>query len=429
MTIYSPAPAVKRIAADLIRDCHRHLDGVHVEYVFRDEAAKSKGKPVMGAARLISGLNAYLALNTDQRLIASAIPDSADRFFCIEIAEDIWQRLPEPARVALVDHELCVPAGTMVTGPQVEASVMRWYSGQMVEIRTAAGHFLAGTPNHPILTDCGWSRLDALQEGNYVVSSRFPEWVSSAMDPNEYQVPALIEQIARPVSVLFGLMPESAEDLDPDVVDGQVQVVSANRRLLLGAIPTGEQHRSHVIFSGRNGVQVQMPRHGELSHRFVSMVASTPSSVRLVERNSSCCALLGVGESIHLSGTAITNRHAGLGQQPVNHAAADSEFFLQRILGSPGGVTLDKVLDVHVRPFSGHVYNLQTSQGWYSANNIITHNCHCVVDGEGVLGLVTHDVEEFQSVIERHGAWTGEVRQFVKTGAEQLGLFDKVAAR
>jgi hypothetical protein len=41
-------------------------------------------------------------------------------------------------------------------------------------------------------------------------------------------------------------------------------------------------------------------------------------------------------------------------------------------------VETDKLLDVRRVPFRGHVYNLQTDDGWYTANSIIVHNCQCV---------------------------------------------------
>lgn len=66
--------------------------------------------------------------------------------------------------------------------------------------------------------------------------------------------------------------------------------------------------------------------------------------------------------------------------------------------GFPVDVSIDCVLDVSVRAFDGHVYNLQTVNGWYSANGIIVHNCRCSavpalirpvgrvpIDGEGWL--------------------------------------------
>lgn len=42
-----------------------------------------------------------------------------------------------------------------------------------------------------------------------------------------------------------------------------------------------------------------------------------------------------------------------------------------------GEVGVDRVVDVRRRDFTGHVYNLQTVDGWYAANGIVTHNCRC----------------------------------------------------
>lgn len=41
--------------------------------------------------------------------------------------------------------------------------------------------------------------------------------------------------------------------------------------------------------------------------------------------------------------------------------------------------SLVKVVAISTRLYSGHVYNLQTSEEWYSANTIIAHNCRCQV--------------------------------------------------
>lgn len=99
---YRPAPAVERIAKDLIARHHTDLHGVPIRYVFRSEAAKKAGKVVFGTARKISGLNAYLAADD-----VDEAGYGAEDFFVIEIAEDVWSVLDSDQRVALVDHELC----------------------------------------------------------------------------------------------------------------------------------------------------------------------------------------------------------------------------------------------------------------------------------------------------------------------------------
>lgn len=52
--------------------------------------------------------------------------------------------------------------------------------------------------------------------------------------------------------------------------------------------------------------------------------------------------------------------------------------------------------------------------------------CHLGVDEDGNSSIVSHDVEEFGAVLERHGLWEPDVSQFIRAGARQLGLFESV---
>lgn len=96
---FQPAPAVERTAEKLIRNHHTNLTDVEIRYVFRSDTANKNGKPVMGTARKVTGLNAYLAQPAGD-------PDAED-FFVIEISEPSWTVLDAKQREALVDHELC----------------------------------------------------------------------------------------------------------------------------------------------------------------------------------------------------------------------------------------------------------------------------------------------------------------------------------
>lgn len=68
MADYRRAPEVQAIARDLIDTIEQHktLASVRIEYVWRDKAAKSKGRTVLAKARKIGGLNAFLALAVDE---------------------------------------------------------------------------------------------------------------------------------------------------------------------------------------------------------------------------------------------------------------------------------------------------------------------------------------------------------------------------
>ncbi len=92
-TTYKIADDVQKRADKLIEKVHTHLDGVHIEYVFRDPAAKSGQRIKLAKARKISGLNAFLAGYSQPYLI-------------IEVAEEEWKNMTAAQEKALVDHEL-----------------------------------------------------------------------------------------------------------------------------------------------------------------------------------------------------------------------------------------------------------------------------------------------------------------------------------
>jgi hypothetical protein len=101
MTTYTTAPEVERIADRLIEEHHKHLVGIPIRYVFRDKAASSRGKLVLGKARKSTGLNATLV-----HLVRHDEPPDRVDFFVIEIALDTWRALTDAQKTALVDHEL-----------------------------------------------------------------------------------------------------------------------------------------------------------------------------------------------------------------------------------------------------------------------------------------------------------------------------------
>jgi hypothetical protein len=102
MNRYAKAPEAEEIGTKLIEEHHSQLRNETIRYIFRDKHTNSKGKPVLVAARKVAGLAGWLHLGYHS--------NDADKFtelFVIEIAKDVWDRLDEAQRVALVDHALC----------------------------------------------------------------------------------------------------------------------------------------------------------------------------------------------------------------------------------------------------------------------------------------------------------------------------------
>lgn len=103
MTVeYEPAAEAAKIAKGVIKDHHRHLTEVRIEYVFRDKHQTSNGREVWAKTRKVAGLHAYLAAESEH-----VDAEAGEPFFVVELAKDIWQILNKGQREALIDHELC----------------------------------------------------------------------------------------------------------------------------------------------------------------------------------------------------------------------------------------------------------------------------------------------------------------------------------
>jgi hypothetical protein len=67
--------------------------------------------------------------------------------------------------------------------------------------------------------------------------------------------------------------------------------------------------------------------------------------------------------------------------QHLNTSFADAETDSDLLDRLSGKIKVLDVVDRNISDFAGHVYNLQTEQGWFIANNIITHNCEHALSG------------------------------------------------
>lgn len=91
MTEWIKAPEeVLTIAEELIEDHYKHLLGVNIGFIFRDEAPNSGGKITLGKASVVPAhMRPYV-----------------DFEFMIWLAEDKWHLANDLQKRALVDHEL-----------------------------------------------------------------------------------------------------------------------------------------------------------------------------------------------------------------------------------------------------------------------------------------------------------------------------------
>lgn len=337
-------------------------------------------------------------------------------------------------------HDSCVPADTVTSGPLAEYGTKRWYEGEIVTIYTASGEKLAITPNHPILTDKGWVPAGLIDRGCNVVRSAVAQPVPVGV-PDEYQEPSLIEDIWGALAV-NGLahMPQSAKDFHGDGIDGEVKVVGTSGRLGSVVDPAIVEHGRELIFAGAGrssvpfnfaslsksatgfpgswgtgvgcvgGSGIRLPICGaHAAHADqIRFGSASPFDAKLSEYASDgkpgYAELLRHGEFGHLlvnvktsNGVMVDGKSSPRRFDPAFAEDSVDVGLTYARLGDDllrclaGQVELDNVVDVRRGEFLGHVFNLQTSEGWYAANNVIVSNCRCLVLPKR-RGVTAHDV-------------------------------------
>jgi hypothetical protein len=280
----------------------------------------------------------------------------------------------DPGSVPNKPHPQCFPAGTVVSANDVRAATKRWYSGELVKVSFVTdGPQLTGTPNHPALTTRGWVPLGELRQGDRVVynsSGHRP----ALIEPHNKKVPALIEEIATSLGEAGGVtaltVPGSSVQFHGDGAPGNVDIVCADSLLDYGSweafVEPGlaEPIVQLLALACLGGEALRLPGFGLTPHRRVRHSGSVQPLLRSLNRSGFASAAQWM---------ACASEGTPYGTDANTCEPAD---FLK---GLSGGVELHEISVTGRVDFSGHVYNLQTDNGWYEANGYIVHNCLCYI--------------------------------------------------
>lgn len=323
-------------------------------------------------------------------------------------------------------HPNCFVPDTKVTHADLLGTSSRWYTGEVVTIKVKSGNVITVTPNHPTLTSHGWVSAGKITKGSYVISATDSERMHSLVNPNYNHVESTIKDVVDTFEASLGVSSKTVEvsamNFHGDGVGSEIAVINSDSLLRDKLIA---QHESKGNFITTAGNSSNFSGLSDFASMFESVFASSDCVV---------CGSHIDGVDITTSGThhqpissgLISNNDVVLDQDSTNHIASDIEIKRNVVLaltgyvigydgllgqvinntfsdassrkqacannllrnavqignlleGFTGLINLDEVIDVQIEAYSGHVYNLQTSTGWYIANNIISHNCRCVM--------------------------------------------------
>lgn len=320
--------------------------------------------------------------------------------------------MDKPGKVMSSEYDIifCFTGDTKVESPSpIEKGYRREYSGPLVTIRTASGNELTGTPNHPILTDKGWVALGLLREGDNVISRSSIEDERPGRNPNVEDEPATFAEVFRSLLLSDSSRAERVKtvgmDFHGDGSCGEVDIVTTARGLRAGVNAPLQEHLVKHDFVRRDLEPHALMSHGAPVNLRISGYASSISGPDLpTELAHSRPVLVGINPSLAstLSGGVELLSPVGAGVSDVAVAgssgltsgteSAAAKLGLEGTVANPDGggdfieaafpfeVAADRIVHVlrtHTDERSvRHVYNLQTQDHYYIANNIIAHNCN-----------------------------------------------------
>ena len=349
-------------------------------------------------------------------------PIPVDEYFVVGGAKLRFPRDPAGPAEETIN---CFPGDTEVSGENIQAGMRRWYEGPLCEIITAFGHKLAGTPNHPILTDRGWIALGKLKKGDSVISSGFAQGVSFS-NPDIQDMPSQIGQMFNAVSNIGTSQRHLGMSLDfhGDGFTGDIDVVFTDGKLgnrfdtsrakPASQLPLSVSDFGQSSLFSKSGFVQQLVTFLSASDRSIgrlcllaalfqghltplqpfglARVARLHASFKQSFSNSASINSITLGQDIlrftsqislcnllyvYLVILGATYLYTCAAETACECGSAKSnvESNLRSTLASE--ISFDSVTKIRRAYFKGHVYNLQTKTGWYVANNIIAHNCRC----------------------------------------------------
>jgi len=335
----------------------------------------------------------------------------------------------EPGVTVPPFHPNCVLPETRIASPDGEAILQSDYSGEIIEFTTANGRRLSVTPNHIMLTSCGWVRAKNLIQGDQVIYYRGWDELIVESDPAHDDCIPTVEQLftsflksgtMSPVSV-----PTTAKDLKGDAIEnGKVNVIFINSLLrnkldssvgkffsdlpLIRASELGEGAlsgncslaqflvgiglTSDGVMGGLNVADILLT--GSITHHqlvsfrrgshYNTRIQQTALNDRFSNGKPSGNFIDAVAGNIQgdnfihgefFSGVGLPDRDSGFVQNANNGLPGTAKDICDFCNAFPGVIELDNIIGVNRRFFTGHVYDISSQSTLYLCNGFLSSNC------------------------------------------------------
>jgi hypothetical protein len=94
----------------------------------------------------------------------------------------------------------CFDGDTALSFDSCKKSIRSVYNGELITVETSRGHKITGTPNHPVLTDSGFIRLDEVNHSTNLLCCNLNKRITGDLDIDN--VPSTFKKVHDALSVV-----------------------------------------------------------------------------------------------------------------------------------------------------------------------------------------------------------------------------------
>lgn len=263
------------------------------------------------------------------------------------------------------------------------------YHGELVTVKTSCGVCFTCTPNHPILTGSGWIGAKSLNKGDDIIIARCRDNVFSRINPNVNHGFPRIDALHEFFDISGGERTVSMSvNFHGDIPATDVEIIT-QKRFLRDDINSRRYERLNK-FSLKAPYKSLAGKSALVKHLLRIVRTAFGSVRRFGELLAFGLRRLRHSEIRSLRPIAWLDSN---GIKPLNDdASGNAELLRESLDGFSGLVFADNIVSVDFCSGNTHVYNLQTQNGHYFVNTIISqskrkyngffavaHNCRCAI--------------------------------------------------
>lgn len=353
-------------------------------------------------------------------------------------------------------HPNCLVPGGSILAEGVMAHTSREYSGPVITLETSRGNRITVTPNHPILTTTGFVPAATLQKGQKIVEATGEYRILLGEAPDNINIPTPVEDISHSIIQSGGSatvrMESTSKQFHGDgVPHSKVEIVFSkgfveSKLNSLGSEPVskkrlpsghfwriqlfpkspllqilqGPRCAAHCImcrlgFCGSvKTVSVESKKTTNVCERTTTLLGNLCKCKPIVVKFKKPFKLFSTGFNISWRHIKKLFSLFPLKKSIVNHGSFDGVLCYPEMLRNlriseplaaqrlqdlfrDNALVISNLVHVETSEYHGMVYNLETKYGFYTYNNIVTHNCLHVLLPWTPAGRTPEEIKEAEN--------------------------------